>query len=131
MIFLNSPLLYLHFENELRKSACLSFFLDGISRFWDSSQLLPRLSWMGYQGFVVKRVGFTNLARSKAKKQTIWNLLYTYIVCWQNQKTLYNIHIIHWFAGPIGQRKCQSSVWCSKYFLFIIYFLAKFFAIFM
>jgi hypothetical protein len=32
---LNSPFLYPHFENELRKSASLSSFFNGISRFGD------------------------------------------------------------------------------------------------
>ena len=57
VILLNSRSLYPEFENELRKSACLSSF-NGISRFRDVSQLLPRSSSMGYQGLVIKRVGF-------------------------------------------------------------------------
>ena len=55
---LNLPFLYPHFENELRKSAHLSTFFNGISRFRDMSQLLPRSSSMGYQSFVINRLGF-------------------------------------------------------------------------
>ena len=58
MTVLISPSLYPHFENELRKSACLSSFFNGISRLRDVSQLLPRSSssWISRFGDKKSRI---------------------------------------------------------------------------
>ena len=50
------------------------------------SELLPRLSSIGYQGFVIKKVGFTNSARSQ-KKGELFEIYFRYCMFDKNQNT--------------------------------------------
>ena len=72
---------------------------------------------------------FGCLWKKATKKHILWEIT-RMIFCLDMTQTwnpsIYNI--IRWVAWMMGQTNCPPSVWCSKYYYYFSWFIAKFFA---